>query len=121
MIPKDTPAGAFKIIIGDGSQVQKESASQHFVPATLADLVAAINALKTSDRLYAVGTRTSTGAVMGSSEMPNLPPSMIATLNNDRTTGVVKPTVQTVVLEKTLPPSEMIITGQQSVTIEIIR
>jgi len=58
---------------------------------------------------------------MGSSEMPNLPPSMIATLNNDRTTGVVKPTVQTVVLEKTLPPSEMIITGQQSVSIEIVR
>lgn len=121
VIPKDTPAGAFKIIIGDGSQVQKESASQHFVPASLADLVSAINGLKTSDRLYAVGTRTSTGAVMGSSEMPNLPPSMIATLNNDRTTGVVKPTVQTVAFEKTLPPSEMIITGQQSVSIEIVR
>ncbi len=120
-IPKDTPAGAFKIIIGDGGQVQKESASQHFVPANLAELVAAINALKTSDRLYAVGTRTSTGAVMGSSEMPNLPPSTIATLNNDRTTGVVKPTVQSVVLEKTLPPSEMIITGQQTVSIEIVR
>jgi hypothetical protein len=120
-IPKDTPAGAFKIIIGDGGQVQKESASQHFVPATLTDLVSAINGLKTSDRLYAVGTRTSTGAVMGSSEMPNLPPSMIATLNNDRTTGVVKPTVQTVVFDKSLPPSEMIITGQQTVSIEIVR
>ena len=120
-IPKDTPAGAFKIIIGDGSQVQKESASQYFVPVTLADLVSAINNLKTSDRLYAVGTRTSTGAVMGSNEMPNLPPSMIATLNNDRTTGVVKPTVQTVVFDKSLPPSEMIITGQQTVSIEIIR
>ena len=120
-IPKDTPTGAFKIIIGDGSQVQKESASQHFVPATLADLVSAINDLKTSDRLYAVGTRTSAGAVMGSNEMPNLPPSMIATLNNDRTTGVVKPTVQTVVFDKSLPPSEMIITGQQTVSIEIVR
>ncbi|MDI1240352.1 MAG: hypothetical protein PSX80_00340, partial [bacterium] len=120
-IPKDTPAGAFKIIIGDGSQVQKDSAAQHFVPATLADLVSTINRMKTSDRLYAVGTRTSIGAVMGSSEMPNLPPSMIATLNNDRTTGVVKPTVQTVVFEKALPPSEMIITGQQSVSIEVIR
>ncbi|MEQ1763022.1 MAG: hypothetical protein ABL984_07750 [Pyrinomonadaceae bacterium] len=120
-IPKDTPAGAFKIIIGDGSQVQKEAATQYFVPATLADLIATINSLKSSDRLYAVGTRTSIGAVMGSNEMPNLPPSMIATLNNDRTTGVVKPTVQTVVFDKSLPPSEMIITGQQSVSIEIVR
>lgn len=120
-IPKDTPAGAFKIIIGDGSQVQKEAATQYFVPATLADLVTAINGLKSSDRLYAVGTRTSTGAVIGSNEMPNLPPSMIATLNSDRTTGVVKPTVQTVVFDRTLPPSEMIITGQQSVSIEIVR
>lgn len=120
-IPKDTPAGSFKITVGDGSQVMKDSASQHFVPKDLAELVSVINSLKSSDRLYAVATRSSSGVVVGASEMPNLPPSMLATLNSDRSTGGVKPVVQTTVFEQALPPSEMIITGQQSLTIEVIR
>lgn len=120
-IPRGTPAGALKIIIGDGSQVAKESASQHFVPKDLAELVGVINNLKSSDRLFAVATRSSNGLVIGASEMPNLPPSMLATLNNDRSSGGVKPVVQTVVFERALPPSEMIITGQQALTIEIVR
>jgi hypothetical protein len=31
--------------------------------------------------------------------MPNLPPSVLATLNNDRTAGGIKPAVQTIVNE----------------------
>ena len=120
-IPKDTPAGSFKITVGDGSQVMKDSASQHFVPKDLSELVSVINSLKSSDRLYAVATRSSSGVVVGASEMPNLPPSMLATLNSDRSSGGVKSVVQTTVFEKSLPPSEMIITGQQSLTIEVIR
>ena len=120
-IPKDTPVGTFKITVGDGSQVSRESASQHFVPKDLAELVDVINKLKSSDRLYAVATRSSSGVVVGASEMPNLPPSMLATLNSDRSSGGVKPVVQTTVVEKSLPPSEMIITGQQSLTVEVVR
>ncbi len=120
-IPRETPVGTFKIMVGDGSQVQKESAAQHFVPKDLSELVSTINRLKSGDRLYVVATRSSTGAVIGASELPNLPPSMLATLNNDRVAGGVKPTVQTVIMERALPPSEFIITGQQSLTIEIVR
>jgi hypothetical protein len=120
-IPADTPTGVFNIAIGDGSQVQKDSAIQHFVPKNLAELVAMINKLKSSDRLYAITTRSSHGVVVGSNEMPNLPPSMMATLNNDRTTGGMKPTVQTIVSETVLPVSEFIITGQQSLSIEVIK
>jgi len=120
-IPTDTPAGAFKITVGDGSQVMREAASQHFVPKDLAELVDVINKIKSSDRLYAVATRSSNGLVIGANEMPNLPPSMLATLNSDRSTGGVKPVVQTIVFEKLLPPSEMIITGQQTLTVDVIR
>lgn len=121
MIPADAPAGIFTIAIGDGSQVQKDSAVQHFVPKNLAELVAMINKLKSSDRLYAVTSRSSQGVVVGANEMPNLPPSMMATLNNDRITGGVKPVVQTIVSETVLPLSEFIITGTQSLSIEVVK
>ena len=120
-IPADMPTGAFTITVGDGSQVQKDSAVQHFVPKTLAELISTINKLKSSDRLYAVASRSSSGVVIGANEMPNLPPSMLATLNNDRIAGGIKPVVNTIVLEKALPPAEMIITGQQSLAIEVIK
>jgi hypothetical protein len=120
-IPKDTPAGELKLIVGDGTQVTKDSAAQHFVPKDLGELVSVINTLKSSDRLFAVATRSSRGVVIGASDMPNLPPSMLATLNSERSSGGVKPVVQTVVFEKLLPPSEFIITGQQSLSLEVVR
>lgn len=120
-IPADTPAGVFSITVGDGKEIQENSAIQHFVPRDLSELVATINKLKTSDRLYLQTFRTTNGAVIGSSEMPNLPPSVLATLNNDRTVGGVKPTVQTIVNELVLPPAEFLITGQQTLTIEVIK
>ena len=45
----------------------------------------------------------------------------MATLNNDRITGGVKPVVNTIVLEQALPPAEMIITGQQSLAVEVVK
>jgi hypothetical protein len=53
--------------------------------------------------------------------MPNLPPSVLATLNNDRTVGGVKPAVQTIVNELAIAPAEFLITGQQTLTIEVIK
>ena len=84
-------------------------------------MIATINRLKRSDRLYAVITRNSTGTVIGSSEMPNLPPSMLATLNNDRTTGGLKPTLQTIIADVEIPSGEYIVAGSQTLTIEVIR
>lgn len=120
-IPADTPAGKLTIMVGDGSQVQKDSAVQQFVPQNLGDLIQTINKLKSSDRLYAVITRSSPGAVIGSNELPDLPPSVLATINNDRMTGGVKPVVNAVVTETALPPAELIITGQQTLSIDVVK
>jgi hypothetical protein len=120
-IPIDTPAGVFSITVADGKEIQENSAIQHFVPRDLSELVATINKLKTSDRLYLQTFRTTNGAVIGSSEMPNLPPSVLATLNNDRTAGGIKPAVQTKVNELAIAPAEFLITGQQTLTIEVIK
>jgi hypothetical protein len=120
-IPAGTPTGLFSITVGDGKEVQQNSAIQQFVPRDLADLIGTINKVKLPDRLYLVTSRTTSGAIIGSSEMPNLPPSVLATLNNDRTAGGVKPAMQTTVNEVALPPAEFLITGQQTLTIEVIK
>lgn len=120
-IPADTPAGVFSITVGDGASIQKDAAIQQFVPRDLAELVKTINKVKFPDRLYAQMFRTSSGAIIGASEMPNLPPSVLATLNNDRTSGGIKPAVQTIISEIELPPAEFIISGQQTLTIEVVK
>ncbi len=120
-IPKDTTPGTLSIIVGDGNAVQQNSALTQFVPKTAAELISTINRLKRPDRLYAILTRTSSGAIIGSSEMPNLPPSVLATLNNDRTAGGSKPAVQSILADLDLLPGEYVITGSQNLIIEIIR
>ncbi len=120
-IPKDTAPGTLSIMIGDGSSVQQNAAITHFTPKDAAQLIATINNLKRPDRLYAVISRTSTGAIVGSSEMPNLPPSVLATLNNERSAGGSKPAVQTIIAEAELPFGEYIVFGSQTLAIEVVR
>lgn len=120
-IPADTPSGTFSITVADGREIQANSSIHYFVPRDLSELVATINKMKTSDRLYLQTFRTTNGAIIGSSEMPNLPPSVLATLNNDRSVGGVKPAVQTIVNELAIAPAEFLITGQQTLTIEVVK
>lgn len=119
-IPDDAATGSLSIIIGDGSSIQKSDAIQQFVPKDLNDLVQTLNQVKMPDRLYVRLVRTSTGAIVGSSEMPNLPPSVLATLNNDRATGGVKPYTQNVLGEYELPQAAFIITGEQKLEIKVV-
>jgi hypothetical protein len=107
-------------MVGDGNSVQQNSNVQQFVPKNLDELITTINRLKVSDRLYLQAVRTSNGAVIGVSEMPNLPPSVLATINSNRVAGGFKPTVQTVISEQPLDRSEYIVTGQQTLAIEVI-
>ncbi len=120
-IPAGAAQGAFSITLGDGASLQEKSASQQFVPKNTAELINTINGLKRPDKLYIVATRTSTGAIIGSSEMPNLPPTVLATLNSDRSTGGSKPSVQTVFLDQEVAPLEYIVTGTQTLTLEVVR
>ena len=120
-IPRDVPLGQLLIFVGDGNALQQGSAAQAFVPQDLNQLVNAINRVKKSDRLYVKLFRITSGAVIGTSELPNLPPSVVATLNSDRTSGGFTPTVLSPVYEKELPPAEFVINGQQMIAIDVIR
>lgn len=120
-IPADVAAGQLLIFVGDGGALQEGSAAKSFVPQDLGQLVRAINTIKKSDRLYVKLFRITPGAVIGTSELPSLPPSVVATLNSDRTSGGYTPTVLSPIYEMELPAAEFVISGQQLIAVEIVR
>lgn len=120
-IPSDIPPGQLILFVGDGSSLQQASAAQNFVPQNLGQLVMAINNVKKNDRLYVKLYRVTPGAVIGTSEMPNLPPSVVATLNSDRASGGYTQTNLSPIYEKELPPAEFVISGQQLIAIDVLR
>ena len=118
-IPADVPSGQLMIMVGDGATMQESSSAKVFVPRELGQLVDAINKTKKNDRLYLKLLRPAPGVVIGSNELPNLPPSMVATLNNERTSGGYTPLALSSVYEKELPPAEFVISGQQAISVVI--
>lgn len=119
-IPNDATPGQLLVFVGDGGALQEGSASRAFVPQDLGQLVRAINKVKKSDRLYVKLFRITPGAVIGTNELPNLPPSVVATLNSDRNSGGYTPTVLSPVFEMELPPAEFVVSGQQLIALEIV-
>ncbi len=120
-IPTDVPLGQLVLFVGDGSALQQASASQAFVPKDLSQLVGAINKIKKNDRLYVKLFRITSGAVIGTDELPSLPPSVVATLNSDRSSGGYTATMLSPLYEEELPPAEFVIEGQQLIGISVIR
>src|ERR1043165_3275397 len=120
-IPDDAALGQLLVFVGDGGALQEGSAAKAFVPTDLSQLVRAINTIKKSDRLYVKLFRITNGAVIGTSELPNLPPSVVATLNSDRTSGGYTPTVLSPISEMELPPAEFVISGQQLIAIDVVK
>jgi hypothetical protein len=119
-IPEDATPGQLLVFVGDGGALQEGSAARAFVPQDLGQLVKAINKVKKSDRLYVKLFRITPGAVIGTSELPNLPPSVVATLNSDRNSGGYTPTVLSAVYEMELPPAEFVISGQQLIGLDVV-
>jgi hypothetical protein len=119
-IPEDATPGQLLVFVGDGGALQEGSAARAFVPQDLSQLVQAINKVKKSDRLYVKLFRITPGAVIGTSELPNLPPSVVATLNSDRNSGGYTPTVLSPVYEMELPPAEFVVSGQQLIGLDIV-
>ncbi len=120
-IPENTPAGPLSLMFGDGSAIQENAAIKQFVPATVGELIRTINLAKRPDRLYVYGYRTAAGVVIGANEMPNLPPSMLATINNDRSVGGSKAAAQKSLIDQMLADGETIVSGSQTIAIEVIR
>lgn len=119
-IPEDSTPGQLLVFVGDGGALQEGSASKSFVPQDLSQLVGAINKIKKSDRLYVKLFRITPGAVIGTSELPNLPPSVVATLNSDRSSGGYTPTALSAVYEMELMPEKFVISGRQLIGLDVV-
>lgn len=123
-IPADAPVGQLLILVGDGSAINQSDAraqSGDFTPKNLTQLVGAINKLKKNNRLYLKVLAASTGAVVHTQEMPSLPPSVLATLGSERTSGGYAALSVATLAEKELPPSQFLIAGQQAITINVVK
>src|SRR5204862_3211857 len=116
-IPADAPSGQLMIMVGDGATLQESSSAKVLVPRELGQLVEAINKTKKNDRLYLKLLRPAPGVVIGSNELPNLPPSVVATLNSERTSGGYTALTLSPLFEKELPPADFVINGQQTITL----
>jgi hypothetical protein len=124
VIPADSPIGPLVIIVGDGASLNQADRSQpsaEFAPRDLGQLVRAINKLKRNNRLYVRVMRAGTGAIVNNEEMPVLPPSMLATLGSSRTSGGYTTLSVATLAEHELPPSQFMISGQQTITINVIK
>ncbi len=120
-IPADTPTGTLSVTVGDGSSLQLTSPSTKFVPKNVDELVKLLNEIKKNDRLYVQTHRVTKGAVIGANELPNLPPSVLATINNSRTVGGFHPTVQSILTDQEIAPADFLIFGKQTLDIEVVK
>ncbi|MEK6320202.1 MAG: SpoIVB peptidase S55 domain-containing protein [Acidobacteriota bacterium] len=124
VIPADAPLGPLVITVGDGAslnQADRAQPSADFTPRDLSQLVRAINKLKRNNRLYVRVVRAGTGAIVNNEEMPVLPPSVLATLGSSRTSGGYTPLSVATLAEHELQPSQFIISGQQTITINVVK
>jgi hypothetical protein len=124
VIPADAPIGPVVIMVGDGASMnmaERTQPSADFSPRDLSQLVRAINKLKKNNRLYVKVLRAGTGAIVNNEEMPVLPPSVLATLGSQRTSGGYTPLSVATLTEHELAPSQFIISGQQTITINVIK
>ena len=124
-IPADAPIGALTIVVGDGTAMNQYDLRSRpgvdFSPKDLGQLVRAINKLKKNNRLYVKVMYSGAGAVVNNEEMPALPPSVLATLGSQRTSGGYAPLTVATLAEQELPPSQFLISGQQSITVNVVK
>jgi hypothetical protein len=119
-IPQDAPLGALQIIVGDGAAIQASEARTGFTAKSLDQLVRELNRIRKADRLYVQLARTASGAVIKNEELPSLPPSVLATLGSERTSGGYTLTSAATVFEKELSPAEFVVSGKRTLTVNVV-
>lgn len=121
-VPLDAPLGRLNLTVGDGS-VMSNLERRILVdanPSNLAAVIRSVNNLPKNDRLYVKLYYSDTGAIVNNQAMPSLPPSMLATLESNRSTVSYQALAIATVLDKEVPPAKFLIAGQQTITIKIV-
>ncbi len=119
-VPSDAPLGELKVLVSDGGLLQASEPRTGITPKSLGHLVRELNRLRKTDRLYVRLERVGAGVVINNEELPNLPPSVLATLGSERTVGGYTLTRAALIYEKELPPADFVISGQRTLTINVV-
>ena len=119
-IPEDVTPGMLNVLVGDGTAVQASEPRTGFTAKTLDRLIKELNKIHRQDRLYVKLSRPDSGVLINNEELPNLPPSILATLGSDRTIGGFTPVRSATVLEMVIPPAEFVITGSKTLNLTVV-
>ena len=123
-IPPDMPSGTLLVTVADGSTltaVENRSLRQSFTPRDLDQLIRAINNIRKNDRCYVRLQRPEPSVVIRGEEFSTLPPSFGSVITSDRSSSSTLSTMRSSNLyEYELPSTPYVITGQRSLTIEVV-
>ncbi|MEW5979120.1 MAG: SpoIVB peptidase S55 domain-containing protein [Acidobacteriota bacterium] len=123
-IPAETPGGPLLMTVADGSTltaVENRVLRQSFTPRNLDQLIRAINNIRKNDRVYVRLQRLDPSVIIRGEELSSLPPSFSAVVTSDRSSSTSLTTLRSSNLyEYELPSTPFVITGQRSLTIEVV-
>jgi len=123
-IPQDTGSGTLLVTVADGSTLtaaENRSLRQSFTPRNLDQLIRAINNLRKNDRVYVRLQRPEPSVVIRGEEFSSLPPSFSNVITSDRSSSSSLSTMRSSNLfEYELPSTPYVISGQRSLSIEVV-
>jgi hypothetical protein len=123
-IPPDMPNGDLQLTVADGSTltaVENRALRQTFTPRDLDQLIRAINNIRKNDRVYVRLQRPEPAVMIRGEEFSNLPPSFSSVITSDRSSSSSLTTLRSSNLyEYELPSTPFVISGQRSLTIEVV-
>ncbi len=123
-IPADMPSGILQLTVADGSTltaVENRALRQTFTPRDLDQLIRAINNIRKNDRVYVRLQRPEPAVMIRGEEFSSLPPSFSSVITSDRTSSSSMTTLRSSNLyEYELPSTPFVISGQRSLTIEVV-
>ena len=123
-IPSDVPSGTLLVTVADGSTlmaVENRFLRQTFIPRDLDQLIRAINNIRKNDRVYVRLQRPEPSVIIRGEELSSLPPSFSNVITSDRSSSSSLTTLRSSNLyEYELPSTPYVISGQRTLTLEVI-
>lgn len=120
-IPLDVQPGTFTMAVTDAATAQQNSSVGSLSASSLKETIALLNRARKDDHLYLQLMRYGNSIVMGTAEMPNLPPSIVASMGAGNFTGGNKTISQNVIVDVELERSSFATSGNQTMTITVVR
>ena len=123
-IPIDIPAnasGQLTVLVTDGKQLNQLEAHElrrELEPQSVAQMIRVLNETHRNNRIYVRLLAGSPGAVVNGEAMTSLPPSVLAVLDGDRSSGDFTPIRSAAIGEWELPMTSAV-SGTRALTIDV--